>query len=522
MVDYKLCTLGIELGSTRIKAVLINEKGECLAVGIFDWENKLCDGVWTYSLDEAVNGVSSAYALLAEQYKEKYGEELCRIDAVGISAMMHGYLAFDSEDRLLVPFRTWRNTITEKAASYLTELFSFNIPQRWSIAHYGEAILNKEEHVSKVAHLTTLAGYIHYVLTGERVLGVGDASGMFPIDKKGCDYDRSMCEKFDAFAASRGINCDIYSALPKVLTAGQPAGRLTERGASLLDKSGKLKAGIPFAPPEGDAGTGMVATDSVRALTGNISAGTSVFSMTVLEKPLSKVYREIDVVTTPDGAPVAMVHCNTCTSDIDAWVGVFADFAARLGIQAKKSEIYDALYLSALESAPECEGVLSYNFYSGEPVISLGDALPMYIRNPGVPFSLSSFMRSQLYACVAALRLGNDILTKEGVKPLGMLGHGGIFKTEGVASKIMASALKIPVSVMKTAGEGGPWGMALLALYMLCGSGVALPDFLDTKIFASSEKTTYMPDEKESDGFDRYLEKYVDCLEAVKVAAERY
>ena len=510
--------LGIELGSTRIKAVLVDSTSAPLAGGSHEWENRLENGVWTYSLDDIHNGVRSCYADLKRDVSEKYGVKLTKIAGMGISAMMHGYMAFDEKGTLLVPFRTWRNTSTQAAAEELTALFGFNIPQRWSIAHLYQAILNNEEHIPQIAYLDTLAGYIHFLLTGRRVLGVGDASGMFPI--KDGEYDKAMAGKFAAAAAAHGFNKDLMTVLPEILSAGAEAGRLTAEGAAFLDEDGDLEAGVPLCPPEGDAGTGMVATNAVLPRTGNISAGTSVFSMLVLEKDLEKVYPEIDMVTTPDGAPVAMVHCNNCCSELDAWVKLFGQFAELSGHPVDKSELYTMLYRNALNGAPDCGGVVSYNCLSGEPVIGVESGRPMYFRAPDSKMDLADFFRSELYSSVAALRSGMDILfKKEKVAADAFTGHGGLFKVEGVAQQFVADALDTPVSVMKTAGEGGAWGMALLAAYMVNGGGKTLPAWLD-EIFADMEKKTASPDKAGVDGFEAYMGRYIAGLEAQKRLAK--
>ena len=499
--------LGIELGSTRIKATLIDDTFAPAAGGSYEWENRLENGFWTYSLDDIHKGIQGCYADLKKDIHEKYGIKPQTFGAVGISAMMHGYMAFDSEGKLLAPFRTWRNTTTARAAKELTELFGFNIPQRWSIAHLYQAILDGEEHVSSVAHMTTLAGYIHYLLTGKRVIGIGDASGMFPISGGG--YDKAMTDKFTAAASSHGFTQDISAVLPEVLLAGQDAGALTEEGALFLDPDGDLRPGIKTAPPEGDAGTGMAATNAVLPKTGNISAGTSVFSMLVLEKPLKGVYPEIDIVTTPDGAPVGMVHCNNCCSELDAWVRLFGEFAKLSGHELGKSELYSLLYRNTLGADADCGGVTAYNYLSGEPVTGIENGRPMYFRLPDGRMDLANFFRAQLYSSVAALKSGMDILfDKEKVAAEQFTGHGGLFKVPGVAQQYLSDALDTPVSVMKTAGEGGSWGMALLAAYTVCGEGRTLADWLSEKVFAGMEKQTVQPDEKGSKGFAAFMERY--------------
>ncbi|MCH5349490.1 MAG: FGGY-family carbohydrate kinase [Oscillospiraceae bacterium] len=514
ITNGKAC-LGIELGSTRIKATLIDDTFTPIASGSHGWENRLENGYWTYSLEDIHNGIRACYADLKKDVSEKYGATLQSIGAVGISAMMHGYMAFDKDDKLLVPFRTWRNTTTEAAATELTKLLGFNIPQRWSISHLYQAIMNKEPHVSEIAHITTLAGYIHYILTGKRVVGIGEASGMFPISGSG--YDNTMLDKFSSAASSHGFKQDIREILPQVLTAGEKGGVLTEDGAKFLDPSGDLKAGIPVCPPEGDAGTGMAATNAVLPKTGNVSAGTSIFSMLVLEKPLNGVYPEIDIVTTPDGAPVAMVHCNNCCSELDAWVNMFGEFSALTGHSLDKSQLYETLYKNALKGDADCGGVIAYNYLSGEPVTGVESGRPMYFRAPDSKMSLANFFRAELYSSLSALRYGMDILfEKERVSAEQFTGHGGLFKVEGVAQQFLADALDTPVSVMKTAGEGGSWGMALLAAYMLDNGGLSLPDWLEKKVFAGMEKKTVSPDKTGVQGFGEYMKHYKAGLPAEK------
>ena len=518
IMQGKIC-LGIELGSTRIKATLIDDTFAPIASGSHEWENRLENGFWTYSLEDIHNGVRSCYAGLKKDVSEKYGVTLENIGAVGISAMMHGYMAFDRSDKLLVPFRTWRNTTTEAAASELTKLLGFNIPQRWSIAHLYQAILNKEPHVPQIAHITTLAGYINYILTGKRAVGIGEASGMFPISGSG--FDDAMLDKFSSAASAHGFRQNIREVLPDVLTAGEKAGSLTEAGSKFLDPAGDLKPGIPVCPPEGDAGTGMVATNAVLPKTGNVSAGTSIFSMLVLEDPLSGVYPEIDIVTTPDGAPVAMVHCNNCCSELDAWVNMFGEFSALTGNSLDKSKLYETLYKNALNGSADCGGIIAYNYLSGEPVTSVEIGRPMYFRTPDSKMDLANFFRAELYSSLAALRYGMDILfEKEGVKAEQFTGHGGLFKVEGVAQQFLADALDTPVSVMKTAGEGGSWGMALLAAYMLCGEGASLPDWLEKKVFAGMERKTLSPDKNGVHGFGEFMKRYNAGLPAEKILGD--
>ena len=514
--------LGIEFGSTRIKAVLVDESHQPIAMGTHDWENRLENNIWTYSLEDIWNGLQGCYRSLTEDVLAKYGEVLTTIGSIGFSGMMHGYMAFDEAGELLVPFRTWRNTMTEEACKELTPLFNFNIPQRWSIAHLYQAILSGEEHVKDITFFTTLAGYIHWMLSGEKVLGIGEASGMFPIDSTIFDYDQKMLAQFDELIAPRGFGWKLAEILPKVLVAGEKAGALTEAGAKLLDPSGNLKAGIPMCPPEGDAGTGMVATNAVKVRTGNISAGTSIFSMVVTEKALSKVHEEIDMVTTPDGYPVAMVHCNNCTSDLNAWVNLFDEFAGKFGMKIDKNELYGTLYREALTADTDCGGLISYNYFSGEPVTGLNAGRPMFVRTPDAKFSLANFMRSNLYSAMATLKIGNDILLKEeNVKVDALMGHGGLFKTPVVGQQLMAAAFNSPVTVMDTASEGGAWGMAVLAAYMQeKGDGETLPEYLSNRIFAGQTGTTIAPKAEDVAGFDAYVARYKSTLIAEKAAVE--
>ena len=502
--------LGIELGSTRIKAVSIDEKYRPVSSGDYTWASSYENSVWTYSLEEVWKGLKAA--LSAVENREQ-------IAAAGVSAMMHGYLAFDRDWNLLVPFRTWQNTITGQAAAELTSLFGFNIPQRWSIAHLYQAILNGEEHVSRLAHITTLAGYVHYMLTGVNAVGVGEASGMFPIDSDTLTYDDAMLEKFDRLTAARELPWKLADLLPKVLTAGQSAGKLTEAGSALLD--GLLPAGIPFAPAEGDAGTGMTATNAVAPRTGNVSAGTSIFSMVVLEKPLKRVYEEIDLVTTPAGAPVAMVHCNNCTNDTNAWVGVLGEAARLFGANPSAGELYQKLYEKSLEGAPDCGGVLVCNYLAGEGVTHLDAGRPLVVRRPDSTFNLANFFRAQLYATMATLKIGMDILAEEGVAIDSLTGHGGLFKTPGVGQRYMAAACNAPVTCMDTAGEGGPYGMALLAAYLLRREeGERLEDFLSNRVFAGVSGSTAAPDGAEAAAFGEYIQRYKALLQVERAAAE--
>lgn len=501
--------LGIELGSTRIKAVLIDENNAPIAQGAHEWENRYEDKLWTYSIEDIWNGLKDCYADLRRQVKQRYDEEITSLAAIGISAMMHGYMAFDKNQKILVPFRTWRNTNTGKAAAKLSELFNFNIPLRWSISHVYQAIIDGETHVKEIDYLTTLAGYVHWMLTGKRVLGIGDASGMLPIDSDTNDYDASMVEKFDKLIASKDIGWKILDILPKVLLAGENAGTLTEQGALLLDPTGNLQAGVPLCPPEGDAGTGMVATNAVRQRTGNVSAGTSSFSMIVLEKPLSQPYEAIDMVTTPCGSPVAMVHCNNCTSDLNAWISLFKQYAQLLGVEISTADVFAKLYNHALQGNADCGGLLAYNYFSGEPITGLNEGRPMFVRSTGDKFNLANFIRTNLYAAVAVLKIGNDILFKdEHVAVDRITGHGGLFKTPGVGQRILAAALNSPISVMETAGEGGAWGIALLAAYMINNNQESLADYLDNRVFAGNKGVELTPTAEEVAGFDTYIETY--------------
>lgn len=514
--------LGIEFGSTRIKAVLIDADHTVVASGNHAWENRLESGIWTYALDDVWAGLRDSFGQLSRAAKEQYQAPLKRAGALGLSGMMHGYLVFDKDGQLLVPFRTWRNTITGQAAAELTALFGFNIPQRWSIAHLYQAILNQEAHVKDIHHITTLAGYAHWQLTGQKVVGVGEASGMFPIDSKTHDYDKGMLEKFNRVLKAQNIAWKLEDILPKVLVAGDAAGVLTEAGARLLDPTGGIEAGIPLCPPEGDAGTGMVATNSVSERTGNVSAGTSVFAMIVLENALSKLYPEIDLVTTPSGNPVAMVHSNNCTSDLNAWVALFGEFAQALGIEVSEARLFETLYRQALDGDADGGGMLAYNYVSGEHITHLEEGRPLFVRAPASRFTLANFMRTHLFASLGALRIGMDILVEqERVKLDQLLGHGGFFKTPEVGQKIMAAAMNVPVSVMATAGEGGAWGMALLAAYRLYKSGgETLESYLSDKVFAAAEATAISPDTDDAHGFATFMERYKNGLGIERAAVD--
>ncbi len=500
--------LGLELGSTRIKAVTIDDGFRPVSSGDYTWASAYENGIWTYSLDEVWTGLRAALSQVEDRQD---------IAAAGVSAMMHGYLAFDKDWKLLTPFRTWQNTITGEAAAELTGLFGFNIPQRWSIAHLYQAILNKEEHIPQVAHITTLAGYIHYMLTGVNAVGVGEASGMFPIDSAALDYDAGMIGKFDALVKDRGLPWTLEDILPDVLPAGADAGALTEEGFRMLD--GLLPAGVPFAPAEGDAGTGMTATNAVAPRTGNVSAGTSIFSMVVLEHPLERVYEEIDLVTTPTGAPVAMVHCNNCTNDTNAWVGVLGETARLFGAEPSAGELYTRLYEKSLEGDPDCGGVLVCNYLAGEGVTHMDAGRPLAVRTPESKFTLANFFRAQLYSTMSTLKIGMDILAAEHVAIDSLTGHGGLFKTPVVGQSYMAAACGAPVTCMETAGEGGPYGMALLASFLLNREGgERLEDFLSKKVFAGVSGSTIQPDPACVAGFNTYIQRYKALLEVEKTA----
>ena len=522
MIREGRTTMGMELGSTRIKAVLIDENHRPIATGSHDWENRLEDGIWTYTLEDIWTGVQDAYRDMAEDVLRQYGETLTTIGAIGFSAMMHGYMVFDKAGKLLVPFRTWRNTITGEASEKLTEVFQYPVPQRWSISHLYQAILNRETHVPDIDYMVTLEGYVHWMLTGRKVLGIGDVAGMFPVDVQAKDFHQRMVEQFDQLVAGEKLPWKLRDILPKALVAGEDAGVLTEEGAKLLDTSGNLKAGIPLCPPEGDAGTGMTATNSVAVRTGNVSAGTSVFAMVVLEKELKKVHPEIDLVTTPAGDLVGMVHCNNCTSDLNAWVGIFKEFAESMGMDVDMNELFGTLYRKALEGDADCGGLLSYNYFSGEHITGFEEGRPLFVRRPDSRFTLANFMRTHLYTSLGALKTGLDILFKEeDVKLDVLLGHGGLFKTKGVGQKIMAAAADVPVSVMETAGEGGAWGIALLAEYMLKKEdGETLADYLAEKVFAGQEGSTLQPEEADVAGFEAFMERYRQGLPVERAAVE--
>ena len=512
--------LGIEFGSTRIKAVLIDGENKPIAQGSHEWENQLVDGLWTYSTEAIWYGLQDCYADLRKNVLAEYDIEIEELAAIGISAMMHGYMAFNDQQNILVPFRTWRNTNTAKAAAELSELFVYNIPLRWSISHIYQAILDNEEHVADIDFLTTLAGYIHWQLTGNKVLGIGDASGMLPIDPETHNYSAAMVEKFNKLIAPKGFNWTLLDILPEVLNAGENAGFLTAEGAQKLDISGHLKPGIPLCPPEGDAGTGMVATNAVKQRTGNVSAGTSSFSMIVLEKDLSKPYEMIDMVTTPDGSLVAMVHCNNCTSDLNAWVNLFKEYQQLLGIPVDMNEVFCKLYNNAITGDADCGGLIAYNYISGEPVTGLAEGRPMFVRSANDKFNLANFMRANLYASVGVLKIGNDILfNEEHVQVDRITGHGGLFKTKGVGQRVLAAAINSPISVMETAGEGGAWGIALLASYLVNNNnGSTLADWLESNVFAGNTGVEIAPTAEDVAGFNKWIENYKRGL-AIEQAA---
>lgn len=513
--------LGIELGSTRIKAVLIDENHKPIASGDHAWENRLENGIWTYHLDDVWTGLQDCYKNLCADVKEKFGVALTHVGAFGVSAMMHGYMAFNKEGELMVPFRTWRNTEARDASGKLTDLFQFNIPERWSISHLYQCILDKEEHVNDLDYFCTLSGYIHWKVTRKRVLGIGDAAGMFPIDSDKFDFVDRFLEQFDELVAPYNFKWKhVKDLMPKVLCAGDDAGCLTEEGAKLLDPTGTLKAGIPMCAPEGDAGTGMVATNSCAKRTGNVSAGTSIFAMVVLERALSKLHREIDMVTTPDGSPVAMVHANNCTSDLNAWVGLFGEFAKAAGLNMDANALYGLLYNKALEGDSDCGGLLSYGYFSGEFITGLEEGRPLFVRTPDSKFSLANFMRTHLYTTLGAIKIGMNILDEENVAIDKLLGHGGLFKTKGVGQKIMADAMNAPVSVMETAGEGGAWGIAILAAFVVNKGSLTLPQYLDDKVFKGAEGSTIAPTPDDVKGFEAFMERYKAGIAIEKCAVD--
>ncbi|MCZ8497013.1 FGGY-family carbohydrate kinase [Priestia sp. Y58] len=517
-------SLGIELGSTRIKAVLIDENFETVASGSYEWENLLEDGFWTYNLLDIITGLQSAYREMKQEVERSYGITIRTVGSIGVSAMMHGYMAFDKTGELLVPFRTWRNATTSAAAKELTEHFQFNIPERWSIAHLYQAIINQEKHLPRIHYITTLAGYIHWLLTGSKSLGIGDASGMFPIDERTQNYSEDMMKQFDELISYKGYPWQLSDILPAVHTSGEQAGTLTAIGASILDQSKNLQPGIPFCPPEGDAGTGMVATNSVRKRTGNVSVGTSVFAMIVLDKKLANVYPEIDLVTTPSGSPVAMVHANNCSSDLNAWLGLFREFSEAMGQKIESDKLFEVMLNKALEADPDGGGLLSYGYFSGENITGVESGRPLFVRSAKSNFNLANFMRTHLFTAFGALKIGMDLLVKEeNVKIHSILAHGGLFKTPVVGQKMMAAAINTPVSVMDTAGEGGAWGMAILSSYMLNKSeNESLEDFLDDKVFKEVTAQEIYPDELDVKGFEAFIKRYKKGLVIEKAAAEHH
>ncbi|PFD97342.1 xylulokinase [Priestia megaterium] len=517
-------SFGIELGSTRIKAVLIDENFETIASGSYEWENLLEDGFWTYNLLDIITGLQSAYREMKQEVERSYGITIRTVGSIGVSAMMHGYMAFDKTGELLVPFRTWRNATTSAAAKELTEHFQFNIPERWSIAHLYQAIINQEKHLPRIDYMTTLAGYIHWLLTGSKALGIGDASGMFPIDERTQNYSEDMMKQFDELISYKGYPWQLSDILPAVHTSGEQAGTLTAIGASILDQSKNLQPGIPFCPPEGDAGTGMVATNSVRKRTGNVSVGTSVFAMIVLDKKLSNVYPEIDLVTTPNGSPVGMVHANNCSSDLNAWLGLFREFLEAMGQKVESDKLFEVMLNKALEADPDGGGLLSYGYFSGENITGVESGRPLFVRSAKSNFNLANFMRTHLFTAFGALKIGMDLLVKEeNVKIHSILAHGGLFKTPVVGQKMMAAAINTPVSVMDTAGEGGAWGMAILSSYMLNKSeNESLEDFLDDKVFKEVTAQEIYPDELDVKGFEAFIKRYKKGLVIEKTAAEHH
>lgn len=520
-IDEGKVSLGIELGSTTIKAVLVTEDFKTIASGSYVWENQFVDNVWTYSIDKVWEGIQTSYSQMSADVQSKYHKPITKIDSIGISAMMHGYLAFDKNNELLVPFRTWRNNITGQAADELTKEFDFNIPQRWTIAHLYQSILNNEDHVKDIDFVTTLAGYVHWKLSGEKILGVGDASGVFPIDEKTHKYSKDMLEKFSKLGNVKGFDWNIENILPNVLDAGEKAGTLTEKGANLLDIAGNLHAGSVMAPPEGDAGTGMVGTNSVRKRTGNISVGTSAFSMVVLEKPLKAVHRDIDIVMTPDGSPVAMVHVNNCSSDINAWASLFKEFSARLGVNLEPNKLYEALFLEATKADPDAGGLINYSYQSGENITDIKAGRPLFVRTPNSNFNLPNFIQTQLYAAFAPLKIGMNILSdEEQINTDVMIAQGGLFKTQVVAQQVLSNALNIPITVMGNAGEGGPWGMAVLAMYANDNGQQNLDDYLDHNVFANPESMTLSPEPIGVKGYEEFTEKYVNGLPVEAAAGD--
>ena len=515
--------LGIEFGSTRIKSVLIDKNGTVLGIGIHDWENRFVDGIWTYPQDEILFGLSNCYASLKADIKDKFGITIKQIKYMGISAMMHGYMAFDKDMKLLAPFQTWRNSNTERSAKELSESFKFNIPLRWTIAHLYQRMLDKEEHVKDIDFVTTLSSYIHYMLTGEKNIGIGDASGIFPIDSVTKEYDETMLSIFEEKIKSYNFSWKIRDILPKVMVAGECAGILTKAGADLLDKDGDLAEGSILCPPEGDAGTGMVATNSIKKGTGNMSAGTSMFAMLVLDKKLNDYYKEIDMVTTPDGYPVAMSHANNGTSDLNAWVGLFREFSKLFGINISDGELFEKLYTNSLNGSPDCGNLMSFGYFSGEGITKLNEGRPLFLRSPKSEFNLANFMRAHLYSSLTAVKVGLDILTeKENVKIKKMMGHGGLFKTKGVGQRYLSAAINAPVEVLDTASEGGAWGIALLALYLIHSDKYKLDEFLSEKIFDKNTGSEIMADKKDVEGFKTFTQRYLNAVYIERLSVEKF
>lgn len=520
-MNFKNFVLGIEFGSTRIKAVLLDEERNVAVTGSHTQENKLIDGVWTYDLEDAIAGMQSCYSDLRLNFEKKYSTTLTEVGAIGISGMMHGYLPFNKKGELLTKFRTWRNTMTAEAVEVLVKTFGFPIPQRWSVAHLYKDILENKSYLNEINFLTTLSGFVHWRLTGEKVLGIGEASGMFPIDSKTLDYNSDFLQKFSGLTDKNKLSWRLRDILPKVLSAGTNAGYLTEEGAKLLDVSGNLKAGIPFAAPEGDGPTGMVATNSVRTGTGNVSAGTSIFAMVVVDK-MPSLHKEINMITTPSGEPVAMVHCTNCTSDLNAWASLFKEFSDSLGLDIPMGKIFDLIFEKALEGDPDCGGLLSYNYYSGEANTGVDKGMPLFMHKPDGKMSFANFARTHLYSCLATLKLGLDILIKENIKIDRICGHGGYFKAPVTGQKFLSAAVGAPVITMKTAGEGGPYGMALLAAYLLDNKGESLADYLDFKIFADADICEISAEQPDIDGFHKFMEIYEKALSAEKEAVEKF
>lgn len=522
LIDAGRAVLGIELGSTRIKSVLIDDVGTVLANGVYQWENRLENGIWTYAHEEMIAGLQGSYADLAEQVKRSYGVSICRLRAIGLSGMMHGYLAFDENWELLTPFRTWRNTVTYETSEFLTELFHFHIPQRWGVAHLCQAILNREAHLSRLRHQSTLAGYLHYRLTGENVIGLSEASGMFPIDGEAGTYDPSKIALFEAFCREQGYPVSINALYPTPRSAGECAGFLTDEGARLLDPSGALRSGIPFCPPEGDGGTGMVASDCIRSGVGSLSMGTSAFAMAVLEQPLKGCYRELDVMATPTGKPTVLVHCNNCTGEIDAWVGLLSEAISALGLSADRKNIYEMIYRNAFE--PTGDGTVMYNYISGEHITNVEHGIPMMLRSAGSALTVKGISKALVYSALATLRMGMDILMEhEHPRITCITGHGGFFKTPTVGQTVASAAFKLPIAVLETAGEGGAWAMALLALYATeKGRKGGLEDYLETMIFSNCSKCVLEATKEQQADFDAFMEQFQRGLTLERDASNLY